>query len=1086
MSLAQTQGTQFDRIDSRGQVKTDVFLNRAAISMVGATPSVASGNVFLTNNPGVVTVTNFLGGADTQLITINCGDANTTIQNNSNIVNAAGTDFICGINKTISYNFFSALGKWVQSGTGAGGGGGGGGSPGTPDKSVQCNNAGNFGACNATDSGTTFSVNENLRVKGPNPYIDVTAPPYNVRAVTTVPSTTCSISAGSTAATLAAASTFQNGDGFVCYGAGATNTMSTSGAPTVTPSLAAGSMRTEERVPSLAGATSYAYTIVARNKNGALTATSANGTTSTGLATLGVVQVNITSLARANNVVTVTMSGATDIVAGAGIYINGTSNANTFDGAYLVASRIDSTHFTYVQGYDTREGATTSATGGTVSWYAHNHLSWTAVTGAFEYEIYGRIAGSLVFIGTSKPLELSFDDYGTTVMGTPLRPSYVPSTPPVSAINEPLVTTIVSGAGTTSLVLANAAVNTVSGATALFDNSVNFLAAKASSGSIPLYFPSAAAGTYVFNAYTNANSGGEVAIWQAGGITLNETLELPDGTVWRGDMGGGGSLQTGFQWSTTRLVAINAFPGIWFSGPSGGNLSRGVGFRGNLGLDQELLILIDGAAGFGENSFDYCAFSTGSASNYDVLGIGVEVRGSANTMITKSNFLSSLNNGGSVPIGLYAPSLLVRGGFGNPNGGGPVFLRDTFWMPKGIGIDLTFAISNNQGTIDGAYSQGSRTPLVTVEQSFVGALGSAWKISNVTLDTTFAPIYANLSSSTNSLILDNIGAGGIGTSGTPISGLVGPGGANTGIINGANFSNNPVTVNGNGNVQYGFSGAIAAPAVAVSAGGIVPNGAQPYSVQFIDINGNFSPRSSIATATTTTGNNTVTITEPTIPPGMVSWTAYRNTSQILCSVTPVSTTTIVDNFVPCGQQVRVPTAGVSMISAAGLSSPTFTLINGGFTSTITQASLTANRANSFPDAAGVICVTGFCAPTTITIGGDATLSSSPRAVPPVFFPGALTTTWTGASWTLDKAITVTRVQSAVKVVPAGCSTSAIVRVTDGSTPINLTINAATNDSGAITQNYAAGATLSVSIQTAAAGCTTSPGDLNLSLTSRMQ
>jgi hypothetical protein len=72
------------------------------------------------------------------------------------------------------------------------------------------------------------------------------------------------------------------------------------------------------------------------------------------------------------------------------------------------------------------------------------------------------------------------------------------------------------------------------------------------------------------------------------------------------------------------------------------------------------------------------------------------------------------------------------------------------------------------------------------------------------------------------------------------------------------------------------------------------------------------------------------------------------------------------------------------------------------------------------------------------------------------------------------------------VPPVGCSTSPIIRLTDGSTPINLTISAATNDSGAITQNYAAGATLTVSVQTAAAGCSTSPGDLNFIIQSRTQ
>jgi hypothetical protein len=97
------------------------------------------------------------------------------------------------------------------------------------------------------------------------------------------------------------------------------------------------------------------------------------------------------------------------------------------------------------------------------------------------------------------------------------------------------------------------------------------------------------------------------------------------------------------------------------------------------------------------------------------------------------------------------------------------------------------------------------------------------------------------------------------------------------------------------------------------------------------------------------------------------------------------------------------------------------------------------------------------------------VSASPRSPFKAFFSGALTSTWTGESWSLDKAITVTRVQAQAKTAPSGCTTNAVLRVTDGTAPVNLTIAASANDSGAITQNYAAGAVLAVSVQTAAAG-----------------
>ena len=118
--------------------------------------------------------------------------------------------------------------------------------------------------------------------------------------------------------------------------------------------------------------------------------------------------------------------------------------------------------------------------------------------------------------------------------------------------------------------------------------------------------------------------------------------------------------------------------------------------------------------------------------------------------------------------------------------------------------------------------------------------------------------------------------------------------------------------------------------------------------------------------------------------------------------------------------------------------------------------------------------------------GTESLTASPRGVQDAFLPGALTSTWTGSTWTLDKAITITRVQVQAKTAPSGCTTNAIVRLTDGTTPVNLTISSAANDSGPITQNYAAAASLTLSVQTAAAGCTTSPADANITVQYRMQ
>ncbi|MGB9465441.1 MAG: hypothetical protein WBR10_10030 [Candidatus Acidiferrum sp.] len=118
--------------------------------------------------------------------------------------------------------------------------------------------------------------------------------------------------------------------------------------------------------------------------------------------------------------------------------------------------------------------------------------------------------------------------------------------------------------------------------------------------------------------------------------------------------------------------------------------------------------------------------------------------------------------------------------------------------------------------------------------------------------------------------------------------------------------------------------------------------------------------------------------------------------------------------------------------------------------------------------------------------GTETFTASPRGEQNVFLPGALTSTWTGSTWTLDKGVTVTRLQVQAKTAPSGCTTNAVVRLSDGTSPVNVTISAAANDSGPITQGYAAAASLTISVQTAAAGCTTSPADANVVVQYRMQ
>jgi hypothetical protein len=81
------------------------------------TPSVkdSSGGrgVFATLNTGATTITNLDDGYDGQRVTIKASDANTTIQNNANLVLSAGADLIMGLNDSIA---LIKVGAWRQIG----------------------------------------------------------------------------------------------------------------------------------------------------------------------------------------------------------------------------------------------------------------------------------------------------------------------------------------------------------------------------------------------------------------------------------------------------------------------------------------------------------------------------------------------------------------------------------------------------------------------------------------------------------------------------------------------------------------------------------------------------------------------------------------------------------------------------------------------------------------------------------------------------------------------------------------------------------------------------------------------------------
>jgi hypothetical protein len=137
---------------------------------------------------------------------------------------------------------------------------------------------------------------------------------------------------------------------------------------------------------------------------------------------------------------------------------------------------------------------------------------------------------------------------------------------------------------------------------------------------------------------------------------------------------------------------------------------------------------------------------------------------------------------------------------------------------------------------------------------------------------------------------------------------------------------------------------------------------------------------------------------------------------------------------------------------------------------------TARRAVAAGEVNGVLYAVGG------VIGSNTTLATVEAFTPVISGPpgpsgsqvwntflGTLSSTYTASTWILDTAITMTRIQAQAVIPPSGCTVNAVLTVSDGTAggTRTLTITGAANDSGPIAVSYAAGATLTLRVSTAA-------------------
>ena len=739
----------------------------------------------------------------------------------------------------------------------------------------------------------------------------------------------------------------------------------------------------------LNGTTTYSYKVVLRGYNGELSAASNAGTTSTGATTIGVNAATLTSCSRSSGVATCTSSAAHNFQAGVSTDVEGVTNTG-YNGSHVIAATPTSTTFTFLQS-GVRDDSVT-ATGGTAKVVAKNMVRWNTQQYAnIQAIIYRSINGGAYSIaGIEEGMDGSWVDWG---LGAPVTPGYVPATPPSSATNGILATRITAISGTT-LTVANAATASVSGQASAHDNTPVVLAACAAMPSttggilfIPAQNPVA---NIPFNSpldfYHNC-AAAQPVLQLASAIVLNDpVIPKQSGLVVRAAPG---SAVSGLQFVSrfTSQIYGSAYPFFYVVPGSFGPFTL-ENLAMNCQQQYQSCVVQDQDAGGGgvvDMNYDNDYFIGNGGSMPFILRSG-----GFNHWFDRGAFV--INTGGwGVPEALQ---ITVPNSLGiNPTlVGFPYIVKfdKTFWVGHGIDYNdfglVTTGVAGrmvfNEPLIESSYTPWLSLNLTGLS-SFVGTTINNLNFADILSGPTTPVIestnaqrlaglvlnYSGCGNSAQPLLAGNV-LGGVQISAGAVQGC-GTLGITNAIVTSLGGSGNtltqyagiPLQFTGTGQAYYVMS-APGSPALALSAGGAVPVGVHNYQITAIDANGNTTLPSVAASVTTTSGNQTVSIT-PTLPPGAIGYVPYRDGAKVNyggsgCSTfTPASTPFVDALGSVCGNALpTLGTAGVSSLTSAGLAAPQVQVVGGGYADTLT-GNFTAPRAQQFADVSGIIPVTGY-------------------------------------------------------------------------------------------------------------------------------
>src|SRR5229473_278647 len=832
-----------------------------------------------------------------------------------------------------------------------------------------------------TNVPNTFTAQQNFdsnfEAKGPNPHFSLARYGGYGTSINPAPTITCSITSGSTTLTCSGGSgDFQNGHGVMIPKAGVATTLTTTGQPTVTPTYL------------LNGTSTYTYQVIAEDRQGGLTASSTAGQTTAGASTLGANNITFASCVRTNGVATYTSSVPHNLQSGSQVNISGFTGGvfDSCNGVKTISSTPTSTTFTTNDGQLANETNTTGSPVVTVM--ACNTLTFPSGSFSGINTIHYWIYRNGALAGVAAGIDPWFQDCGSNVN---TAPSYVPTTPPGSAQPGYLATTIVSGGGTTSLTLANAAGTTVTSGAVLHDNSPNLKAAiqaayTAGGGSA---YISNGMGYVPFNSTMDLTNGlTNVFSYSVKIHSNNDFVVINQPWILRGsvDIEGEPHQTTSFSYVNGTqflgsanpmflITEVNGVNGVHFSrvllaiggvqqtailtdsGTDGGGTTGlvldDIDINGNNGTGRPLVF---------KGGFDYF-INRGNCQN----GAASFTGGSACLQLTNASAAVTTSNNAQVPGRLKVNGLYFAGGavdidcLPNSLAVAPVdFEFDTTIFESAVAPYLrfncpagVFNIISLRDVVEADSIVGYGTSVVDAQNggNIFSLMWSGGSVGNA--NQPLFIVAPSTAGSANALILDGPFSNQGNTSFVSMNGL--------GL-----FANSLVSTTGNGRVVYGMP-TPPAPGAAVSSGGSVPIGSIPYQIQWVDVDGNFSAASPNVNAVTTSGNQTVTLTPPAAPAGAIGYVLYRNGAKVnmaaygtCAAILPIAQI-FVDTFsFVCGAGTGNASAGSSIIGPNGLSGQQLRLTNNGnVLSTTFPSGLSANRTLSIPDLSGYLPVTGY-------------------------------------------------------------------------------------------------------------------------------